>query len=65
MICLHQVGVHYPVDAPRGKTFPLISYAHGLGGGGPVAQPLGYDDVSCPHRANDNIVLISLVLVSI
>ena len=33
----HDIAVYYPRGA-RGQKFPLISYAHGDGGGGAVAQ---------------------------
>jgi predicted dienelactone hydrolase len=41
-----KIGVRYPTGpAAKGKKFPLISYAHGLGGGGTVAEPLGYTTI--------------------
>jgi predicted dienelactone hydrolase len=36
-----QIDVYYPSDAKKGEKFPLISYAHGAGGGGRI-DILGY-----------------------
>lgn len=39
-----QINVWYPKDMPAGKKVPLISYAHGLGGGG-LTQRIAYEEL--------------------